>query len=124
MFDRCVCCGTAVSEGRQVCPNCERRMPMDLAYDKENNVWKEVYKLEIFFDSEEQRDRFEQALNSGGLEPARPRGCWKGGRCSNCGTQAEVQSIGFNCTGGTRIDYKHTNFCPSCGAVMKSEESK
>ena len=25
MFDLCVCCGTAVPEGRQVCPNCESR---------------------------------------------------------------------------------------------------
>lgn len=26
MPERCVCCGTIIPEGRQVCPNCERNV--------------------------------------------------------------------------------------------------
>ena len=46
---------------------------------------------------------------------------WKNGHCTNCKQKAEVQSIGFNCTGGTRVDYKETNYCPNCGAKMDGE---
>lgn len=46
------------------------------------------------------------------------------GICTNCHYRAEVQSIGFNCTGGTRIEYKRTNFCPDCGAKMDGERRK
>ena len=43
------------------------------------------------------------------------------GFCTNCGYRADVQSIGFNCTGGTRIEYKRTKFCPECGAKMDGD---
>ena len=43
------------------------------------------------------------------------------GFCTNCHYRADVQSIGFNCTGGTRIEYKRTKFCPECGAKMDLE---
>ena len=43
------------------------------------------------------------------------------GFCTNCNNRAEVQSIGFNCTGGTRIEYKRTKFCPECGAKMDGD---
>ena len=43
---------------------------------------------------------------------------WENGFCTNCKYPAEVASIGFNCTGGTRVNYKHTRFCPGCGAKM------
>lgn len=43
---------------------------------------------------------------------------WENGFCTNCKHPAEVASIGFNCTGGTRVNYKHTRFCPGCGAKM------
>lgn len=46
------------------------------------------------------------------------------GFCTNCGHRADVQSIGFNCTGGTRIEYKRTKFCPECGAKMDGERRK
>lgn len=46
---------------------------------------------------------------------------WKDGFCTNCKHPAEVASIGLNCTGGTRVDYKHTRFCPECGANMDGE---
>ena len=45
------------------------------------------------------------------------------GFCTNCGYRADVQRIGFNCTGGTRIESKRTKFCPECGAQMALEVS-
>lgn len=48
---------------------------------------------------------------------------WENGHCTNCKQKAEVQSIGFNCTGGTRVNYKETNYCPHCGAKMDGEEA-
>ena len=44
---------------------------------------------------------------------------WINGKCSNCGREAEVSNIGFDCTGGMKINYKNTNFCPHCGAKNK-----
>ena len=46
------------------------------------------------------------------------------GFCTNCHYRADVQSIGFNCTGGTRIEYKRTKFCPECGAKMDGERRR
>lgn len=46
------------------------------------------------------------------------------GFCTNCHYRADVQSIGFNCTGGTRIEYKRTKFCPECGAKMDGERKE
>ncbi len=41
------------------------------------------------------------------------------GRCTNCGKQANVQSIGFgHCVGSHRINYEHTKICSECGAKM------
>jgi len=41
------------------------------------------------------------------------------GRCTNCGKQANVQSVGFgHCVGSHRINYEHTKFCSECGAKM------
>lgn len=44
------------------------------------------------------------------------------GCCTNCTFQADVESIGFNHTGGTSISYKRTRFCPNCGARMDAKE--
>lgn len=50
---------------------------------------------------------------------------WKNGHCTNCYHQAEVQNIGFNCKGDdTIIHYKHTNYCPTCGAKMDGGDPK
>ena len=32
--ERCVCCGNVIPEGRQVCPNCERRIGVVKVGDK------------------------------------------------------------------------------------------
>ena len=41
------------------------------------------------------------------------------GRCTNCGCKAEVESFGFNCTGGVRVNYKPRNFCSNCGSALR-----
>ena len=41
------------------------------------------------------------------------------GCCTNCGAKAEVESIGFDCAGGIRINYKHRNFCYNCGSALR-----
>lgn len=41
------------------------------------------------------------------------------GRCTNCRAPADVESIGFNCSGGTRITYKQQNFCYNCGSALR-----
>ena len=44
------------------------------------------------------------------------------GRCTNCGKQANVQSVGFgHCVDSHRINYEHTKFCSECGAKMDGE---
>ncbi len=43
---------------------------------------------------------------------------WKDGRCTRCGAQAEVESIGFSCTMQPNVTYKNTRFCQNCGARM------
>ena len=49
-------------------------------------------------------------------------GRWSNGLCTNCGAEADVQSIGFGCTAGTtRINYRETNYCHNCGAKMDGE---
>ena len=46
---------------------------------------------------------------------------WKNGKCTNCTHYAEVQNIGFTCTGELKVNYKHTNYCPNCGAKMDGD---
>lgn len=53
------------------------------------------------------------------------QGEWQDGHCTNCYHQAEVRNIGFNCKGDDLIiHYKHTNYCPNCGAKMDGTVSK
>ena len=45
------------------------------------------------------------------------------GRCTNCGKQANVQSIGFGCCpDALRVNYERTRFCSECGAKMDGKE--
>ena len=49
---------------------------------------------------------------------------WKDGHCTNCGVQANVQNIGFNCSGnGAKINYQHTKRCHECGAKMDGDDA-
>lgn len=59
---------------------------------------------------------------AGRRSAGRKCGRWEDGHCTNCNHLAEVQNIGFNCTGGTKVNYKHTNYCPNCGADMRGKE--
>lgn len=61
----------------------------------------------------------------GGGSESTPSAEWNpDGFCTNCHCRAEVQSIGFNCTGGTRIEYKQTKFCPNCGFRMNGVDGR
>lgn len=51
-------------------------------------------------------------------------GEWIENRCSLCSYETEVESIGFNCCGETRMRYKKHNYCPNCGARMNGERRK
>lgn len=45
-------------------------------------------------------------------------GEWIDHKCSLCGYESAVESIGFDCRGKTKVRYKKHNYCPNCGAKM------
>ena len=44
------------------------------------------------------------------------------GFCTNCGHRAHIVCVGFNCTGGTRVEYERTPYCAGCGAKMDRKD--
>lgn len=118
MDNTCVCCGAELPEGRQICPGCESRVKqsddsLDIWYDEETHTWKGVYKLEIYFDSKEQRSEFERFLKSGKLGASLQTGEWISddygyNHCSECGYELDAPE-------------EVTAYCPGCGLRMNPE---
>lgn len=44
------------------------------------------------------------------------------GFCTNCGHRAYIACVGFNCTGGTRVEHERTPYCAGCGAKMDRKD--
>lgn len=44
------------------------------------------------------------------------------GFCTNCGYRAYIACVGFNCTGGIRVEYERTPYCAGCGAKMDRKD--
>lgn len=90
---------------------------IDLSYCEGEKVWKRVHKVEIFFDTEKERDEFEAALNAGNVKIARParwepsdsfRGYVHCTGCADCYLPASW------------VDDNKWKYCPECGAPMEN----
>lgn len=60
--EHCYICGAIIPEGRQLCPNCEPDAQWELFYDENEKAWKRMYKCEIYFATEKERDEFQNVL--------------------------------------------------------------
>lgn len=122
MVDRCVCCGEPVPEGRQVCPQCERKEKrlidantLKQKFDAREADDIEMYGVHIIecFPADDAKEIVDEMPTVDAVEVVHGRWEWLGPYRYNDDGMIGTCSV---CKERLRI-FAH-NYCPNCGAKM------